>query len=65
MFAAGGVKIGPLAGTRMACVPDLGTQETRYLEALQNAERLALEGNALLVYSRGLDKPLRYGRAAP
>ena len=35
-------------------------QETKYLRALEGAERFAIEGTTLTVYSQGLDKPLRF-----
>lgn len=46
----------------MSCgdAPDM--QETKYLKALQGAERFAFDGPALLVYSRGTDRPLRFTR---
>jgi heat shock protein HslJ len=46
----------------MACVPAAMDQEARYLKALEGAERMALDGPYLLVYSKGLDKPLRFTR---
>jgi heat shock protein HslJ len=58
----GVMKIGPLASTRMACLPPLGDQESAYLTALQKAERLGMEGDQLIVYSQGLEKPLRFKR---
>ena len=38
-------------------------QEDRYLEALQGATRFAMDGPWLLVYSAGLEKPLRFTAA--
>jgi heat shock protein HslJ len=58
----GVVKIGPLASTRMACVGLLGDQETAYLGALEKAERLGMDGDKLVIYSQGLEKPLRFAR---
>lgn len=37
------LKIGPLASTFMACEPDVMTQESRFLTALQGAQRYAIE----------------------
>lgn len=55
------IKLGKLATTRMACLsPAVSNQEAKYLKALQNAERITMDGPYLLVYSNGLDKPLRY-----
>jgi heat shock protein HslJ len=57
------IKFGPLASTKMACIDDAATaQEKKYLEALQAAERFALDGPALLIYSGGYDQPLRFAR---
>jgi heat shock protein HslJ len=57
------IRFGPLAATRMACVdPAANDQEKRYLEALQDAERFAFDGPALLIYSRNNDRPLRFSR---
>jgi heat shock protein HslJ len=59
----GTVKIGALASTKMACAePELNTQEVAYLAALQNAERLVMDGPVLIVYTRSLEKPLRFSR---
>jgi heat shock protein HslJ len=57
---SGSIQVGPLAATRMACVPAVDDQETRYLKALQGAERLAFNGPYLLLYAKGLEKPLRF-----
>jgi hypothetical protein len=41
------------------------TQETRYLKALQDAERYALDGPDLLIYAKGAEKPLRFTHETP
>jgi heat shock protein HslJ len=57
------VKFGPLASTKMACIDDAtNAQEVKYLQALQGAERFAFDGPALFIYSKGMDKPLRFAR---
>lgn len=56
------IGFGPLGATRMACAEAVMAQESRYLKALQDAERYTVEGNVLLVYVRGMDKPLRFTR---
>jgi heat shock protein HslJ len=56
------ISFGPLASTRMACAEPIGNQESKYLEALQGAERFALEGATLSIYSKGMEKPLRLAR---
>jgi len=59
------ISFGPLAATRMACAQAVMDQETRYFKALAVAERYALEGPALLIYAKGMDKPLRFTREKP
>jgi putative lipoprotein len=52
--------IARLGATKKLCPPALMDQETKYLRALEGAERFAIEGTTLSVYSKGLDKPLRF-----
>lgn len=59
------ITFGPLGSTRMACAEAVATQEARYLKALQDAERFALKGSVLLIYSKGVEKPLRFVRKDP
>jgi heat shock protein HslJ len=57
------IKFGPLASTKMACIDDAtNAQEVKYLQALHGAERFAFDGPALLIYSKRMDKPLRFAR---
>lgn len=57
------IKFGPLAATKMACIDDAANaQEKKYLEALQKAERFALDGAALRIYSTGMERPLSFSR---
>jgi putative lipoprotein len=56
------ISFGPLGSTRMACMEAVMNQETKYLGALQGAERFRIDGTTLLVYARGLDRPLRFIR---
>lgn len=56
------LKFGPLAATKMSCGDAADAQERKYLDALQAAERYALDGSELLVYSAGAAKPLRFAR---
>ena len=44
----------------MACAEAVMNQETRYLKALQDAERFAFQGPCLLIYAKGIEKPLRF-----
>lgn len=54
------ISFGQMASTKMACLPALMDQETRFLKALADAERIAMDGPDLLVYSKGMEKPLRF-----
>lgn len=59
-----GISFGPLLSTKMACAEDaLTAQEMRYLEALEAAERYAVEGATLRIYRTGDSVPLRFSRA--
>lgn len=57
------IAVGPLAGTKMACPPDVMDQEARFLDALGKAERLEVNGGLMYVYSAGLEKPLKLTRS--
>jgi putative lipoprotein len=59
-IAGNAIKLGPLGATQMACADAVMNQETRYLRALADAERYAVEETKLLVYCKGLEKPLRF-----
>jgi heat shock protein HslJ len=54
------VSFGQMASTRMACLPELMDRETRFLKALADAQRIAMDGPDLLLYSKGMEKPLRF-----
>ena len=56
------IKVSPLAVTKMACTPEIDSQERAYLAALQNASRLELAGKELVVHTDSLEKPLRFSR---
>ena len=56
------IRIGPLAATKMACGQSAMERETRLLAALQKAERFAMDGSSLLIYSSGSQRPLRLAR---
>ena len=56
------IKLGPLAGTRMACPEAVMNQETKYLNALGAAERFEWKNPYLLLYCKGFEKPLRFTR---
>ncbi len=56
------MKLGPLGSTRMACPKAVMNQETKYLNALQAAERFEWQAPYLLLHCKGLEKPLRFTR---
>lgn len=60
--SGGAITFGPLGSTRMACADTVEMQEGRYLKALQDAERFTLDGPVLLIFSKGMEKPLRFIR---
>jgi heat shock protein HslJ len=64
-IAGDSIGFGPLGSTRMACAEPVSLQEAKYLAALQAAERFALAGPTLLIYSKGIEQPLRFARASP
>ncbi|MDQ2841784.1 MAG: META domain-containing protein [Acidobacteriota bacterium] len=56
------IKLGPFGTTRMACPEAVMDQETKYLNALQAAERFDWKDPYLLLYVKILEKPLRFTR---
>ena len=64
-IAGTSIKFTGLGSARMACPEPSMNQETKYLNALQAAERYEWKDPYLLIYSNGLDKPLRFTRASP
>ncbi len=56
------IKLGPLGATRMACSEAVMNQETKYMSALQAAERFEWKDPYLLLHCKGLEKPLRFTR---
>jgi heat shock protein HslJ len=56
------IKLGPLGSTRMSCPEAVMNQETKYLDALQAAERFGAFHSYLLIYCKGFEKPLRFTR---
>jgi putative lipoprotein len=54
-----------MGATLMACVGPGMEQEGRYLKALGAARRYSLEGDTLLIYTAGSDRPLLFTRLAP
>ncbi len=56
------IKLGPLGSTRMACPEAAMNQETKYLAALQAAERYEWQDPYLLIFCKDLEKPMRFAR---
>ena len=56
----GRLEIGPLATTRMACPPPESELETRFLRALEQAERLSRDNSALVLHAAGGMAPSRF-----
>jgi putative lipoprotein len=54
------IKLGPLGSTQMGCAEAVMDQEAQYFRALGGAERYAVEETKLLIYCKGLEKPLRF-----
>jgi heat shock protein HslJ len=54
------IQLGRLVGTRRACPPAVMDQESKYMKALESAERLERQGPYLLLHCRGCEKPLRF-----
>ena len=54
------IRFGPLVSTRMACTPAVNEQEASYLKALGSARKFERKGDSLLIYCKGLSKPLRF-----
>jgi heat shock protein HslJ len=61
-ITASAIKLGPLGATRMSCPEAVMNQETKYLDALQAAERFEWKEPYLLIYCKGFEKPLRFTR---
>jgi heat shock protein HslJ len=59
------IKLSALGSTRMACPEAVMNQESKYLEALQAAERFEWKDPYLLIDCKGFEKPLRFTRMAP
>ena len=51
-----------LGSTRMACPEPVMNQESKFLKALEDAERFGVEDTTLSIYAKGLDQPLRFTR---
>jgi heat shock protein HslJ len=56
------ITLSPLGSSRMACPEAVMNQETAYMQALQAAERFERQDPYLLMYCKGMEKPLRFTR---
>lgn len=56
----GSISFGPLGATRMSCTEAIMKQETRYLKALEKAERFKIDDPYLLIFYQGASQPLRF-----
>lgn len=59
------ISFGAIGSTRMACPPAVMDQEARFFQALSTANQIELDGPYLLVYSEGIDQPLRFTQITP
>jgi heat shock protein HslJ len=59
------IRFSPLGSTKMACPGGASEQESRYLGALQKAQRYEVQGDTLLIHAQGMDQPLRFVRTTP
>jgi heat shock protein HslJ len=57
--------LGPLGATKMACPEPIMAQEKRFLEALGNATRYAVDGKTLSIWVKGSERPLTFTRDNP
>jgi len=56
------VSISQLVTTRRACPPQVMAHENRYLAALGATERIATDGEMLLLFTKNATQPLRFTR---
>jgi heat shock protein HslJ len=54
------IAFGPLGTTKMACSEPVMQQESRFLAALNDAQRFELEGSFLSIFIAGQAEPLRF-----
>lgn len=52
--------VSAVGSTRRLCAPAVMNQEMRFFNALQQAQRITIDGSSLYLYSEGLDQPLRF-----
>lgn len=49
-----------MASTKMACLGGASEQETRYMQALSQAQRYQVINGQLLIHVQGMEQPLRF-----
>ncbi|HEX5737435.1 MAG TPA: META domain-containing protein [Hydrogenophaga sp.] len=49
-----------MAGTKMACMGGAGEQESRFMEALRQAQRYQVIDGQLLIHVQGMEQPLLF-----
>lgn len=57
------IAFGPLATTKMACSDPVMHQESRFLAALNDAQRFEFTGSSLSIFTAGQAEPLRFVNA--
>jgi len=56
------ISVGAISSTKRLCTPAVMNQETGFFRALESADRITLDGPYLLMYTNGLEKPLKFTR---
>ncbi len=59
------ITVGTVGSTKRACLGGVGEQESRYLGALQKAERFEVKDGTLLIYTSGEASPLKFVALKP
>lgn len=59
------IRFSAIGSTKMACMGGASAQESKYLAALQKAERYERQGDTLLIHVQGMEQPLRLALNAP
>jgi len=54
------IKVGPLAASRKVCPPSIMAQEIKYLRALEDSDRIVMDGAYLLLFANDVEHPLRF-----
>jgi hypothetical protein len=64
-LAGSSIRFGAVGSTRMACAIAVSLQEIKYFDALEAANRFAIEGGTLSIFGGGARDPLRFAPASP